>query len=217
MQGSRSVRGQRSDFAASAPVRMKPLESTAMLGGSQSVLGCAPMKTNTAEQSRSRELAVPDVAEPEPRDRAVALDGVHLDVADDLDFRVTLDPAGEVVGHALAQVTPAQAAAWPRRCARRGTSPPGPPSCRRPPRRRGRSGTTARAPRCRNRRSPPRPNARTRRREGVGRWRRWRSGPSGRVTTCPSSRTSRCMRSSQVIERTSTGATSSAPNFRAWR
>ena len=39
VQGSRSVRGQRSDFAASAPVRMKPLESTAMLGGIQSVLG----------------------------------------------------------------------------------------------------------------------------------------------------------------------------------
>ena len=108
VQGSRSVRGQRSDFAASAPVRMKPLESTAMLGGSQSVRGCAPMKTNTAEQSSSRATPALDVAEPQARERAVALDGVHLDVADDLDLRVPLDPAGEVVGHALANVTPAK-------------------------------------------------------------------------------------------------------------
>src|SRR5205823_12658923 len=36
------------------------------------------------------------------------LDGVHLDVAKDLDVSVTLDPAGEVVGHALAQVTAAE-------------------------------------------------------------------------------------------------------------
>ena len=41
VQGSRSVRGQRSERAASAPVRMKPLESTAMLWGIQSVWGCA--------------------------------------------------------------------------------------------------------------------------------------------------------------------------------
>ena len=107
-QGSRSVRGQRSDFAASAPVRMKPLESTATLGGSQSVLGWAPMNTKTAEQSSSRVLAPLDAAEPEVRDRLIALDGVDLNVANDLDLGMTLDAAGEIVGHAPANVTSAK-------------------------------------------------------------------------------------------------------------
>ncbi len=112
-QGSRSVKGQRSDFAASAPVKMKPLGSTATLGGSQSVLGCA----DKDKYRRALELAgtaALDVAEPEAGDRAVALDGVDLDVANDLDFRMTLDPAGEVVGHALTNVTPTKQESGPR-------------------------------------------------------------------------------------------------------
>ena len=63
VQGSRFVRGQRSDCAASAPVRMKFLESTAMLGGNQSVRGRAPMKTKTAAQSEVADTAVSNVAE----------------------------------------------------------------------------------------------------------------------------------------------------------
>src|SRR5208283_2928384 len=46
--------------------------------------------------------ALPELAEPQARGRAVALDGVHFDVADDIDLLVPFNPAGEVVGHALA-------------------------------------------------------------------------------------------------------------------
>src|SRR3954471_10829319 len=45
VQGSRSFRGQSWECADSAPVRMKPLGSTATLDGNQSVRGLAPMKT----------------------------------------------------------------------------------------------------------------------------------------------------------------------------
>ena len=138
------------------------------------------MKTKRAEHSRSRREAVADVAEPEPRDRPVAVDGVHLDVVDDLDLGVALDPAGEIVGHALADVAAAEQERGAGGVIGEEHRPPGRPSCRRPPRRPGRRGTSGRGPRCRNRRPRAVPPLGSRRPGAADRRPRSRSGPSGR-------------------------------------
>ncbi len=78
-----------------------------MFGGNQSVRGCA----DEYEDRRAAQVAdatVPYVAELKTRDRTVAHDGVHLDMTNDLDVRVALDPASEVVGHAFSDVASAE-------------------------------------------------------------------------------------------------------------
>ena len=86
---------------------MKPLASMAMLGAPAGTgLGADEDEYRRAVEFESTGL--PELAEPQARGRAVALDGVHFDVADDIDLLVPLNPAGEVVGHALANITPAQ-------------------------------------------------------------------------------------------------------------
>ena len=66
------------------------------------------MKTKSAAQSISREPPFGSSRSRRPVSMPLALDGVNLDVANDLDLAVVLDPTGEVVGHALAQVASAQ-------------------------------------------------------------------------------------------------------------
>ena len=68
------------------------------------------LRSDENKQRRAVEVArtpFPDVAQSKSSDRAIALDGVYLDVAENLDFRMMLNPAREVVGHALTQVAPA--------------------------------------------------------------------------------------------------------------
>ena len=119
MQGSRSVKRPAVGFRGVGP---REDEALGIDGDARGQPVGPGLCADEDEHRRAIEVAgtpVLDVAEPEPRDRAVALDGIHLDVADDLDLLVALDPAGEVVGHALAQVAPAQRSVAPAVCSAR--------------------------------------------------------------------------------------------------
>jgi hypothetical protein len=69
------------------------------------------LRTDEDEQSSAIKISkttLADVAKPERRKRLIALDGNHLNMMHDVDFLVAFDPVGEVVGHALAEVSSAQ-------------------------------------------------------------------------------------------------------------
>ena len=69
------------------------------------------LRTDEDEQSSAIKISkttLADVAKPERRQRLITLNGVHFNVIHDVDSIVAFDPVGEVVGHALAQVSPAQ-------------------------------------------------------------------------------------------------------------
>ncbi len=104
VRGSRSVRGQRSDLAAED-------EPLGVHGDARRQPVGPRLRSDEDDHGRAIEVAgssVLEVSEPHFRNGIAPFDGVHLDVADDLDFRVLLDPAGEVVGHVLAQVAAAE-------------------------------------------------------------------------------------------------------------
>ena len=116
-----------------APVSTKPPSSRAISVGSQSVLGAAPMRMKTAVAGSS---SVAPVARSRRTSPAAALPERlgDLAVGPDVDVRLGLQLADQVVRHRLGDGRPPDEDRDPSACRRDGWPPP-PPSWRHRPRR----------------------------------------------------------------------------------